>query len=95
MRSDEKSAEILKSCRQALNPGGKVVLAEAVLPPAGKDTMLKPVQLNLDVLMMTIGGKERTELQWQAVATAAGFKIAGVTETPSPLCQLVELEVCA
>lgn len=89
--SDDDSIRILKSCREALLPGGKVVIADAVLPPAGESSDIKAPQCHLDLLMGMIGGKERTCAQWEALATASGFNIESVQNTPVPNCQFVTL----
>merc|ERR1719453_413273 len=89
--NDESSTKILASCHAAINEGGKFFIADAVLPPPGAMTPTKPPQIYLDTLMMVIGGKERTRAQWEALAASAGFVVEGVTDTPSPACQIVTL----
>ncbi|KAJ4850248.1 hypothetical protein Tsubulata_018313 [Turnera subulata] len=74
--SDVHCLKLLKNCYQAIPDDGKVVIVEAVCPvgeeitsTAAKTTFLR------DVLMMTQnpGGKERTEHEFRALATGAGF----------------------
>ncbi|KAJ4850245.1 hypothetical protein Tsubulata_018310, partial [Turnera subulata] len=75
--SDDHCLKLLKSCYQAIPDDGKVVIVEAVCPvgeeitsTAAKTTFLR------DVLMMTQnpGSKERTEHEFRALATGAGFR---------------------
>lgn len=89
--SDEDSTKILTACKAALLPGGKVVIADAVLPDAGETSDLKVPQSHLDALMGLIGGKERTKAQWDALAATAGFKVESVMGSPSPACQMLTL----
>lgn len=89
--NDDDSKTILTSCKAALLPGGKVILAEAVLPAAGEASELKVPQSQLDTLMGVIGGKERTRAQWDALAASAGFVVEDVMESPSPACQILTL----
>mmetsp|Transcript_27287 Transcript_27287/g.76767 ORF Transcript_27287/g.76767 Transcript_27287/m.76767 type:complete len:353 (+) Transcript_27287:88-1146(+) len=90
--NDEKCIKILMSCRQALQPGGKVFVAEVVLPGPGEHTERKLAQVHLDTLMMIIDGKERDEGNFRSLATASGFKFDRIIATPHPTCQIVVLE---
>lgn len=90
--SDEDSKKILTNCVKSLKDGGKIILAEAVLPDAGGDMgPIAQTQKNLDLMMLLIGGKERTSKQWQAVAESAGLTVDGITSTQSPMCQIITL----
>jgi len=86
---DESCKQILKTCNESLASGGKIFLAEAVLPIPGEVTDLSPVQYSMDMLMMMIGGKERTASQWTELAKATGFKVESFTKTPAPLGQII------
>ena len=80
---DEQSKAILHNIRNAIRPGGQVVIVENVLPeqPA-KD---EPGFLfDLNMMVMT-GGRERTASEFQALLEEAGFRLEGVTPTPTPL----------
>jgi len=90
--SDDDCRRILSGVLQRLLPGGKLVLAEAVLPRPGEQSDLATVQKMVDLLMLTIGGKERTLAQWENLAYSSGFRVAEVVPTPSPMCQLVVCE---
>ena len=89
--SDEAAVEILKACSERLNDGGRVVLAEAVLPEAGEKTDVMATQLNIDLLMLLIGGKERSASMWRELAAEAGMKVEAITATPAPMCQFITL----
>jgi hypothetical protein len=89
--NDEDSQKILTSCKAALLPGGKVIVAEAVLPGPGEASDLKVPQSQLDTLMGIIGGKERTRAQWDALAAVSGFVVEDVMQSPSPACQILTL----
>ncbi|KAK1396591.1 Caffeic acid 3-O-methyltransferase [Heracleum sosnowskyi] len=75
--SDEECLRILKNCYQALADNKKVIVAEFILPevPGGSDSATKSV-VHLDAIMLAYvpGGKERTEKEFEALATKAGFK---------------------
>src|SRR5262249_26345909 len=55
---DQQAAAILRNCRGAVGPGGRVLLAEMVIPP-GNDPHVGKL-LDLEMLVMA-GGRERTE----------------------------------
>lgn len=72
---DDSSARILRNCRQALLPGGRVLVVEYVVP-TGNDP--HPAKY-LDLMMMgSLHGKERTEEEFTEVFAAAGLRIARV-----------------
>ncbi|XP_051138390.1 caffeic acid 3-O-methyltransferase 2 [Andrographis paniculata] len=73
--SDEHCEKILKNCYSALPENGKVILAECILPEAPDTGMSTKNTIHVDVVMLAHnpGGKERTEMEFQALAKAAGF----------------------
>lgn len=71
--SDEKAVEILTNCRRAMNPGGKVILIEGVIAPGNGPSPGKI--LDLEMLVMTEGGRERTEEDFRAIFAAAGLNL--------------------
>jgi hypothetical protein len=79
---DEKSIAILKNCREAMRPGGKVLVVESVIPPGNEP---HPGKM-LDVVMLAIpGGRERTADEYRTLFTAAGFKVTRIVPTASPV----------
>jgi hypothetical protein len=79
---DGQSIQILKNCRAAIPPHGRMFLVEAVVP-AGNDP--SPAK-ELDMAMLIYpGGMERTESEYRELYRAAGFDLVGITPTPSPV----------
>ena len=76
----ERSVTILKNCRRAVSQEGKLLLIEAVLPPANQRAFSKFMDLNM--LVMT-GGRERTEAEYRRLFEAAGFRLTRVIPTES------------
>ncbi|PWA82666.1 caffeic acid 3-O-methyltransferase 2 [Artemisia annua] len=74
--SDSHSLKILKNCYEALPENGKVIVVESVLPEAPDSTRATQAVLNVDIIMMALnpGGKERTQKDFEALAKGAGFK---------------------
>ncbi len=76
--NDEMAGKILQNCREAMAPGGKVLLAEAVIPDGNNPS---PVKL-MDIEMMLIpGGIERTEGEYQILLAKAGLKLNRIVPT--------------
>ncbi len=82
---DDQSITILRNCRRAMKPGGKVVVAEFVIPE-GNDPSFSKIA---DLMMLVIGGKERTEKQYRELYAAAGLDLTRVVSTATEL-SLVE-----
>ncbi|XP_056857321.1 LOW QUALITY PROTEIN: caffeic acid 3-O-methyltransferase 2-like, partial [Raphanus sativus] len=76
--SDEKCVEILRNCKKALPATGRVIVIETIIPREVSDTDIATKNaLHLDMIMMclTRGGKERTKEEFEVLAMKAGFKL--------------------
>ena len=79
---DERCIAILRNCRRAMAPRGRLVVVETVLPPGDTPSVGKLV----DVVMMTLLlGRERTAAEYGALFQASGFDLAAITPTESPM----------
>jgi hypothetical protein len=79
---EETCLTILGHCRAGINSNGRLLIVEMVLP-AGD--MPHPGKM-LDMVMLTVpGGQERTEAEYAALLDAAGFRLARVVPTASPV----------
>jgi SAM-dependent methyltransferase len=79
---DERAAKILANCRRALAPGGKVLLAETIVPPGNDPHPIKLMDLNM---LAVTGGMERTREQYERLFASAGLRLARIVPTRSPL----------
>ena len=77
---DERCVTILSRCREAMNPGGKVLVVDSVVPARGVPSFAK--LLDLQMLMTTDGGKERTEGEFAELLAKADLKLSRVVPTP-------------
>lgn len=84
---DARSAMILRNCAAGLNPGGKVLVVEGVVAPPGAPSFQK--LMDLEMLVMTDGGVERTEAEFASLFASAGLRLSRVVPTPSPV-QVIE-----
>ena len=79
---DDRCVDILRTCRAALNDGGRVLLVERVLGQPGYEAVTAFSDLNMLVLP---GGRERTEQEYAALFDAAGFRLTAVVDTGTPV----------
>jgi hypothetical protein len=74
---DEDAATMLRNCRNAMKPDGKVLIVEIVVP-AGNDPSFAKW---MDLMMVTYGGKERSEKQYRELFSAAGLQLTSIVPT--------------
>ena len=80
--TDEECATILGNCRAAMKPIGRLLIIEAAMAPGNAPDPLKL----LDIAMLVMpGGQERTEAEYAALLSRAGFRLARVVPTNSPV----------
>jgi O-methyltransferase domain len=84
---DESCVRFLTRCRGALAPGGRVLVAEQTLPEHDGDHFIKA--LDLEMLVDTGKGRERTRDQFEALFGRAGLRIERVV--PIALVSVYEL----
>jgi 2-polyprenyl-3-methyl-5-hydroxy-6-metoxy-1,4-benzoquinol methylase len=78
---DEAVVQILSNCRQAMRPGGKILVAEQVILPGQRMQPAKLIDLQL---MVVLSGQERTEAEYRALFEKAGLTLARIVPTHSP-----------
>jgi SAM-dependent methyltransferase len=72
---DERAAAILRNCRRSIADDGRLLVLDAVVPSSPEPHFRKLFDLHMLVLL---GGKERTNDEWQTLFAATGFKVANV-----------------
>lgn len=77
--SDAAARRILENCAAALRPGGSILLVENVLPADGAPS--RTHWLDLEMLVLTSGGRERGEAEFRALAESAGLELVRVVPT--------------
>lgn len=89
---DAESITILKNCRRAMgaNSQARLLILETVIPP-GNDPMFGKL---LDLNMLVIpGGLERTEAEYRALFSAAGFRLNRIVPTSTEVSVIEGLPV--
>src|SRR5262249_50121056 len=84
--SDADAVRILRIIHGAARPGARVLLAEAVLQPGNQPDLGKI--LDLEMLVMTSGGRERGAAEGAEGLRAGRCHLGRVISTASPLCLL-------
>jgi hypothetical protein len=84
--SDDHCRKILSLIREQLPPHGRVLVCEQILDPGPTPSPAK--LLDMEMLAMTIGGKERTAAEFGDLFASAGLRLARIVETESPVCIL-------
>ena len=85
--SDEDCLRILKNIYAVAEPGTKLLIVDAVIGAGNEHEFAKT--LDIQMLVLTHEGKERTHAEWKELLHAAGFRLTGVVPTPS-FAHLVE-----
>lgn len=83
---DERAVAILTRCHEAMGRAGTLLLIEQVLPErltAGAAAW-QSARLDLQMLVLTSGGRERTESEFRRLLADAGFELRRVIPTQSP-----------
>jgi hypothetical protein len=79
--SDQDCIRILQRIREAAKPGAKLLVIEAVLEALNQPQFAKTS--DIERLIMTRGGKERTLAEWQKLLYPAGFRLLRIIHTAS------------
>jgi hypothetical protein len=80
--NDEKSRTILRHCREAMNPGGRVLVIEHVIAKGNAPDWAKLLDVNMFALLT---GRERTLEQFRALFASAGLRLKRAHATKSAL----------
>lgn len=74
---------ILGHIRAAMPPGGRVLIVEQVIPPGNAPFPGKLLDLNM--LVMTEGGRERTPEDYAQLLSSAGLQLSRIVATAAPV----------
>ena len=70
---DDRAREVLQRVRHAIPDEGRLLIVEGVVSAPNE-----PGLKLLDLLMLILGGRERTEDEWQALLPSGGFQLTGI-----------------
>ncbi len=80
---DESHAtEILKSCHRAMSEGGKLLIVEGLYPSRAEPSFASRRAFTSDVnMLVSTGGRQRSESEFRALYEAAGFTLRRIVPT--------------
>jgi O-methyltransferase len=87
--SDDNCGKILALLREQLPANGRVLICEMIIQSDHVSTPAK--MLDIEMLVMTPGGRERSPEEFQDLLALAGLRLSRVVQTASPLCVLEAL----
>jgi hypothetical protein len=85
---DDSCVQLLTRCRDALAPGGRILVLEQTLPDHDGDDLSRA--LDLEMLVDTGRGRERTRSQFEGLFARAGLRVRSVI--PIAVLSAYELE---
>src|SRR6185437_8331356 len=83
---DARAGAILRCCRRSMPEHARLLVIERTLPDvAAPEAGVEGFLTDLEMLVMTSGGRERTEAELRSLLTSAGFEVLRILPTASPL----------
>ncbi|HLZ57422.1 MAG TPA: methyltransferase [Ktedonosporobacter sp.] len=80
---DEHALALLARCHQAMKPQGKVLLVERVILTESSPQVLV-LESDVQMLVLSYGGRERTDAEYHALLNAAGFEVTRLIAVLAP-----------
>jgi hypothetical protein len=84
---DEDCRRIIRNCRSAMAENGRLLVIEVLNPPG--DTPHYGKFVDLQMLVVTKGGRERTEAEYRQLFASAGFTLSRAVPTGSDVSLIV------
>ena len=81
--NDERAIALLARCHQAMKPQGKVLLVERVIV-TGSSPQVLVLESDVQMLVLSYGGRERTDAEYRALLNAAGFELTRLIPVLAP-----------
>jgi hypothetical protein len=79
---DEAAGTILRRCREAITPDGRLLIFEIVMPEGDNPHPAKGMDW---VMLSCVSGQERTEAEYATLLERAGFRLTRVVPSPTPM----------
>ncbi len=66
-----------------MKPESKLLIVEMIVPPGNRPTIAKLLDLEM---LVTTGGKERTQAEFKILLESSGFKLSRIIDTQESIC---------
>ncbi len=85
--NDERAVTILKNCHRAMGPNSKLLIVEGVYPlRIDQSDLSRGAAANNVNMLVSTGGRQRSEAEFRSLYDAAGFKLTRIVPTPARVC---------
>ena len=81
--SEEQCKIILRNCHKAMKFESKLLVVEMLIPPGNQPSIAKLLDLEM---LVTTGGRERTEKEFKSLLESSGFKLSRTIATQESIC---------
>jgi len=81
--TDDQCRLILKNCYQAMKPESKLLVVEMVISHGNEPSIAKLLDLEM---LVTTGGRERTDMEFKDLFESSGFKLSRIIPTNDNVC---------
>jgi hypothetical protein len=88
--SDEQCRIILTNCHRAMKAESRLLVVEMVIPPGNEPSIAKLLDLEM---LVTTGGRERTEKEFKTLLESSGYKLSKIIATKEDICIIEGLRV--
>jgi len=87
---DDHAIGILKNCYRAMPQGSKLLMVQSVIAPGNQPDLGKFT--DLEMLLVTTAGRERSAAEFEQVLNAAGFQLVQIlpTQCPSSIIEAIK-----
>ncbi|MBV8573418.1 MAG: hypothetical protein JOZ58_00050, partial [Acetobacteraceae bacterium] len=83
---DARASAILQNCRKAMAPGASLLIIERIMPEKVESGQaVEAYLLDLEMLVRTPGGRERSEAEFRDILSDCGFAMTRVVPTSAPI----------
>ena len=79
---NDRARQILENCRRAMRAGTRLLVVERLVLPGDVPDLAK--LFDLQMLVLTGGGRERTKAEFQELYGSAGFELTRIVPTKGP-----------
>ena len=89
---DELCCKLLNNCHKALPENGKLIVAEEVVKvsPGHADPVESGEAMDMIMLGVTRGGRERSERQWRELLAGSGFRLTKIVGRAGNIVKIIE-----